>query len=111
VLWFFALLAKSADRPLDRRAPKAIYDLLSTHTHPTLDPVGRRRLFAEFDDGGRNTQTIRHEGIEWLASLAAMGIYDSLSSVYQYCGWKFDVDLEFETMIDRTLPGFFRPPL
>ncbi|WP_406230374.1 hypothetical protein [Nocardia sp. NBC_01009] len=109
VLWFFALLAKSAHRPLDPRAPKAVYDLLSTHTHPTLDPVGRRRLFAEWDDGGRRAQTIRLDGIEWLTSLAAMGIYDALSSVYQYCGWEFDIDSEFETMIDRTLPGFLWP--
>ncbi|WP_328401577.1 hypothetical protein [Nocardia sp. NBC_00403] len=71
--------------------------------------VGRRRLFAEFDDGGRRAQTIRLDGVEWLTSLAAMGIYDALSSVYQYCGWEFDIDSEFETMIDRTLPGFLWP--
>lgn len=109
VLWFFDLLAKSGSLPLDTKAPTAIYDLLSTHSHPTLESGRRHRVFMAHGDRVDTVQTIHLAGIEWLTHLTAMGIYDTLASVHRYCGWEFDPDRRFETLIDRTLPHFLRP--
>ncbi|MEV2226105.1 hypothetical protein AB0E01_40500 [Nocardia vinacea] len=109
VLWFFDLLAKSGSLALDTKAPTAIYDLLSTPTHPTLESGRRRRVFVRHGDRVDTVQTIHPAEIEWLTHLVVIGIYDTLSSIYRYCGWEFDPDHRFEALIARTLPHFLRP--
>lgn len=109
VRWFFDLLARSAALAVDTKAPTAIYDLLSTHTHPTLHSAHARHLFAADNTGPTAPPTIDIAGIEWLACLAVLGVYDAVSTTHRYCGWEFDPDGRFESLIDRVLPGLPRP--
>ncbi|WP_051163710.1 hypothetical protein [Nocardia brevicatena] len=109
VRWFFDLLARSAALAVDTKAPTAIYDLLSTHTHPTLHSVHAQFLFTADTMGSVTPPTIDIAGAEWLACLAALGVYDAVSVTHRYCGWEFDPDGRLESLIDRVLPGLPRP--
>ncbi|RDI60467.1 hypothetical protein [Nocardia pseudobrasiliensis] len=108
VLWFFDLLATAGSPLLEPKAPTAIYDLLSTHTHPTLASSRHRRTFIDHGDHVGTVQIVQPENIEWLTRLAVMAMYDVLSLVYRYCGWWFDSDGKFGSVIDQTLPDFLR---
>lgn len=109
VRWFFDLPARSAALAVDTKAPTAIYDLLSTHTHPTLHSVHAPRLFTADNPESATPPTIDIAGVEWLACLAVLGGYDAVSTTHRYCGWEFDPDGGFENLIDRVLPGLPQP--
>lgn len=109
VRWFFDLLARSAALAVDTKAPTAVYDLLSTRTHPTLHSVHARRLFAADNTESATPPTVDSAGVEWLTCLAVLGVYDAVSMAHRYCGWEFDPDGRLESLIDRVLPGLPRP--
>ncbi|MBV7706457.1 hypothetical protein NOVA_27095 [Nocardia nova] len=91
------------------RTPRPSDVHLSNQTHPTISTIrDRRRFLSHGDDFGTHNVATSVE-LEKLVRLAVGSVQNALVLVHRYCGWPFDPNGEFESLIDKIARGLLSP--
>ncbi|WP_174187417.1 hypothetical protein [Nocardia barduliensis] len=109
VVWFFDYLHRSGLETIDGVVAEGLYVYLSNQTHPTISSIRDRRRFIAHGDHFGTQNVVTSAELEKLVRLAVGSVQNALVLVHRYCGWPFDPDGEFESLIDKITPGLISP--
>ncbi|WP_433620933.1 hypothetical protein [Nocardia sp. CA-120079] len=109
VVWFFDFLRRAESGVIDGEVAEGLHVHLSNQTHPTISTVRDRRRFLAHGDHFGTQNVVTSAELEKLVRLAVGSVQSALVLVHRYCGWPFDPDGEFESLIDKIAPGLISP--